>query len=152
MSADKLAETIWETSRADEGTISAAGADIVTRAIRERFFVIDRDDLPDLEPERPGYSEYVHIGGEVHALKVSVELYDDAIRELVALREYRREHPWVDGDVDAIRPGDWVERINSYLDDRRVVDVDVTAGWLTLDICGSESVRLPIANYRVVSR
>lgn len=48
------------------------------------------------------------------------------------------------------KPGDLVEHIHRDLDPRRVVSVG--AGWLTLDIFGSESYRLPIANYRVMSR
>lgn len=36
---DVLAELIWNTSRADEGTISATGANIIAREIRERFGV-----------------------------------------------------------------------------------------------------------------
>lgn len=34
MSRDRLAEVIWEASRADEGTISATGANIVAAAVR----------------------------------------------------------------------------------------------------------------------
>lgn len=48
------------------------------------------------------------------------------------------------------KPGDLVEHIHLDLDPRRVVTVG--AGWLTLDILGSESSRLPIENYRVISR
>lgn len=46
MSTDKLAERIWEASRADESTISATGAYIVAKAIEDRFVVIDRNDPP----------------------------------------------------------------------------------------------------------
>ncbi|MFF2621272.1 hypothetical protein [Oerskovia jenensis] len=48
------------------------------------------------------------------------------------------------------KPGDLVEHIHRDLDPRRVVAVGV--GWLTLEILGSESSRLPIENYRVMSR
>lgn len=67
--------------------------------LAERFVVIGRVGVPVVEPERPGYAEYVYINGELRGLMADVEEYDDAIRELVALREYRREHPFIDDDM-----------------------------------------------------
>lgn len=40
---DALARVIWETSRRDEGTISATGANIVARAILNEFDVRSRE-------------------------------------------------------------------------------------------------------------
>lgn len=108
MSADKLADVI-------EGS-NAIGQILPDRAadrVREAFFVIDRNDLPEVEPERPGYAEYVHINGAMHGLMADVEQYDDAIRALVALREYRREHPYIDDDaVEEL----WKALVDSGLD------------------------------------
>ena len=47
--------------------------------------------------------------------------------------------------VLAIRPGDLVERRDSDLDPREVVSVG--RDWLTLDLLGKESPRLPLDNY-----
>jgi hypothetical protein len=44
-----------------------------------------------------------------------------------------------------IRPGDLVERRDSDLDPREVVSVG--RDWLTLDLLGKESPRLPLDNY-----
>jgi hypothetical protein len=44
---DTLASTIWEASRADEGTISATGANKVAAAIRAKFVVIDPAEVVD---------------------------------------------------------------------------------------------------------
>lgn len=55
--------------------------------------VVIAGPLPVVAPETPGFDGYVFIDGEVHALKAFVAQYDDAIRELAALREYRRQHP-----------------------------------------------------------
>lgn len=71
----------------------------VADVLAERFVVIGRVGIPTVEPERPGYAEYVHINGEMRGLMADVEQYDDAIRELVALREYRREHPYIDDEM-----------------------------------------------------
>ena len=47
----------------------------------------------------------------------------------------------------SIQPGDWVEhRGDPWLDPRQVVRVG--NGWLTLDILGTESLRLPSINYK----
>jgi|GEM_PF-6235263 len=43
---DKLAQTIWDASRADDGTISATGADHVASSIREKFHLLERRDEP----------------------------------------------------------------------------------------------------------
>ena len=37
MSIEEIAKIIWETSRADEGTISATGANIIAKALVEAF-------------------------------------------------------------------------------------------------------------------
>lgn len=85
----------------------------VADVLAERFVVVGRVGIPAVEPERPGYAEYVHVNGEMRGLMADVEQYDDAIRELVALREYRREHPYIDDDVvEAL----WKACVDSGLD------------------------------------
>lgn len=57
--SDKLAKTIWDASRADEGTISATGADKVAAAIRESMLIpvaplgipLDRDAIREVWEE-----------------------------------------------------------------------------------------------------
>lgn len=97
MSADKLAAVIGGAEPGHRPSL--ADPDRAADRVREAFVVIDRNDLPEVEPERPGYSEYVYIGGQTHALMSSVGQYDDMIRELVAIREYRREHPYIDEEA-----------------------------------------------------
>lgn len=46
---DTLASAIWEASRADEGTISATGANKVAAAIRAKFVVIDPAEVDEEE-------------------------------------------------------------------------------------------------------
>lgn len=41
MKREEIARIIWETSRADEGTVSALGANIIADALIERFRVND---------------------------------------------------------------------------------------------------------------
>ncbi|MFJ2298111.1 hypothetical protein [Oerskovia paurometabola] len=91
---DKLATVIGGAEPGHKPTL--VDPERATDRVREAFIVIDRNGLPEVEPERPGYAGYVHIEGELRGLLADVEQYDDAIRELVALREYRREHPCVD--------------------------------------------------------
>jgi len=47
-----------------------------------------------------------------------------------------------------IRPGDMVERLGTELDAREVLSVG--RDWLTLDLLGQESPRLPLDNYRTI--
>lgn len=47
-----------------------------------------------------------------------------------------------------IQPGDLVEHREKDLDPREVIAIGVD--WLTLDIAGSESPRLPKDNYKVL--
>lgn len=47
-----------------------------------------------------------------------------------------------------IQPGDLVEKIGTDLDPREVISVG--RDFLTLDILGSETERLPLDNYRTV--
>ena len=56
----------------------------------------------------------------------------------------------IDGQARDITPGDWVEAIDRDLDARQVVAVGID--WLTLDIHGMETIRLPLDNYRVVQK
>lgn len=49
---------------------------------------------------------------------------------------------------DSIEPGDLVEKIDTDLDPREVVSVG--RDFITIDILGKESPRLPKDNYRVV--
>lgn len=53
-------------------------------------------------------------------------------------------------DAELIRPGDLVVPIDRDLDSRQVVAVGID--WLTLDIFGTETQRLPLSNYRVVQK
>lgn len=90
---NNLAETIWSTSRADEGTISATGADIVAKAIKEKFVVIDRNDLPEVKPSSDGYG--VWAGGTFFHPHQEKELPSTAYQYL-AVSEYLRANPPVD--------------------------------------------------------
>lgn len=42
---DMISEIVWEASRADEGTISAAGAEVIADAILERVAVVGKHEL-----------------------------------------------------------------------------------------------------------
>jgi hypothetical protein len=51
---------------------------------------------------------------------------------------------------EAIIPGDWVEPIDRDLDPREVAAVGLD--WIMLDILGTITDPLPLANYRIVRR
>lgn len=57
----KIAETIWNTSRADEGTISATGANIIADAllplVREREAEVREEIAARIDAECPGCGE-----------------------------------------------------------------------------------------------
>lgn len=50
---DKLAETIWNASRADEGTISATGANHVAKAVRGHVLSVMGDNWKVFMSHRP---------------------------------------------------------------------------------------------------
>lgn len=65
---DLLAETIWKASRADEGTISATGANHVAAAIRNLFVVIDPATVDESELASIIAGEYGHEDDVARAL------------------------------------------------------------------------------------
>lgn len=65
---DLLAETIWKASRADEGTISATGANHVAAAIRNLFVVIDPAAVDESELASIIAGEYGHEDDVARAL------------------------------------------------------------------------------------
>jgi len=62
------------------------------KAVPKDAIVTLRNTLPEVTGEESGYSGYGKIGGKTFGL-LSVESYTDAIRNLIALREYVVAHP-----------------------------------------------------------
>lgn len=82
------------TARTDLLAVVAAECDVV---------IIDRADLPEVTPERPGYSGYIMADDVSVALLGSAEQHRVIARRHLATAEYMDAHPPVDeADVEAL--------------------------------------------------
>ncbi len=82
--------------------------------------------------------DYLRWRSDVGNVDVEAALLDISAMKIIDAREVQRP----------MQPGDLVEKRNADLDPREVVSVG--RDFITLDILGEETVRVPKDNYRVV--
>lgn len=99
---EEAAKVIWETSRRDEGTISATGAKAVARALAVEGL------LNDPRTHRSMTEQLVEAGHKIYDLKEEV----DDLREQVG-REIRTRDEW---EANAEEAEETLQRVREALD------------------------------------